>query len=95
MTTQPIEPDETIGTQAQLTEDEKSLIDDAPDRTCKFLFDYVANHGIPEYFKLTLHGPDGELKKDLRFEGYPRVLAAMDYMEYLVDNGIRKDFRNE
>ena len=90
-----IESNRETGTKAQLTEDEKALIDDAPDKTVKFLFDYTEQHGVPEYFKLTLHSDTGELKQDVRFDGYERVFAAIEYLESLMERGIRTDFRHE
>lgn len=82
-------------TMVKLTEKEKQLIDDAPDKTLKFLFDVLLNKGMPAYFKLTLTDADGLVTEEVLYDGQDKVWAAMSYMEYLVTSGIRKEFRDE
>lgn len=73
-----------------LTEDEKATIDDAPDKTLQFLYASIMEQGIPAFFEITVMDKAGEIKRRVLYEG-DKVLAALDYVDYLVANKIRKD----
>lgn len=81
----------TEPTMALLTEDEKALIDDSPDELLKFLFETILRRGIPEYLTFILIPIATGITSTTKIEGTDKVLAVLDYVDYLVAQGIRKD----
>lgn len=74
-----------------LSEHEKAIIDDCPDKTLNWLFNNILGRGIPEWVSFITLDKKTRNTVVTRIEGTDKVLAMLDYVDYLVDNGIRKD----
>lgn len=80
-----------VPTKELLTEHEKAIIDDCPDKALNWLFGNIIEHGIPEWVNLVkLNKKTGNVEVT-RIEGTDKVLAMLDYVDYLVEIGVRKD----
>lgn len=78
---------------SSLTEQQKQILDDAPDRVVELLMKYTNRNGMMEFFNLRRKDKLTGEESFERFEGIDAV-NAIDYLKYLMRNGYKTDQAN-